>query len=334
MTGQALLQVEGLTVDLPTPNGPARILESVSFEVAKGESLGLVGESGCGKSMTALAIMGLLPAQAEVSGRVLFEGRDLMQTTEAEFCDFRGRRAAMIFQEPMTALNPVKTIGQQIAEGPRLHLDFSAAAAAKRAAELLDRVGMPPERFPLSLFPHQLSGGQRQRVMIAMALACDPELIIADEPTTALDVTVQARVLDLIADLTDQSGMALLMITHDLGVVAQTTDRAVVMYAGSVVESAPTVDLFARMAHPYTSGLFEAMPLAPGQNIVGRRLKTIPGRVPEPFARPDGCLFAARCARASARCHEAPPPAVEIGNSHAAFCVHPLENAASQDTGS
>ena len=327
-----LLQVENLSVEIDTPRGRARILDGLDFALDEGESLGLVGESGCGKSMTALAIMGLLPEAARARGRVLLDGRDLLTSDETTLCTLRGRRMAMVFQEPMTALNPVATIGRQVAEGPRLHLGLSGRAAEDRARRLLERVGLPPARFPLGLFPHQLSGGQRQRVVIAMALACQPALLIADEATTALDVTIQAQILDLLAEVAEEEGMALMVITHDLGIVAETTDRVMVMYAGAIVESGPTPELFRRMAHPYTDGLFAAMPRAEtlgvpaagGRAALRPRLATIPGQVPDPQDRPPGCSFAARCGHVTEACRRDEPPPVAVGESHAVLCFHPL----------
>ncbi|HMB76236.1 MAG TPA: ABC transporter ATP-binding protein, partial [Kiloniellaceae bacterium] len=234
MAAAPLLEVQDLRVEIAGPEGPIPILTGLDLTLAPGESLGVVGESGCGKSMLALAVMGLLPDLAQARGAVRFEGRDLLALNEAELCRLRGRRLAMIFQEPMTSLNPVKTVGRQVAEGLRLHAGLGRAEALARAAALLARVGLPAARFPLTLYPHQLSGGQRQRVMIAMALACEPALLIADEPTTALDVTIQRQILDLLLELAEERGMALLLITHDLGVVAETTDRSLVMYAGQI----------------------------------------------------------------------------------------------------
>ena len=326
-----LLEVEELSVVIDTPRGPAQILRDVSFELAAGASLGLVGESGCGKSMTALAVMGLLPEAARVTGRIRLDGEDLLAAEEARLCDLRGRRLAMVFQEPMTALNPVRTIGDQVAEGLRLHLSLDRAEAGARAGRLLERVGLPPARFPLSLHPHQLSGGQRQRVVIAMALACQPALLIADEPTTALDVTIQAQILALISEIAEEEDMALIMITHDLGVVAETTDRVLVMYAGRIVERGPTAGLFARMAHPYTRGLFAAMPQselpsghADSKADTRPRLATIPGEVPDPHTPPPGCPFASRCAYVTGDCHARMPPAVLIDHEHDAACLYPL----------
>jgi len=326
-----LLDVAGLSVALATDAGPAEILADVTFAIERGESVGLVGESGGGKSMTALAIMGLLPNGVRARGAIRFNGRDLLAADEASLCALRGRRIAMIFQEPMTTLNPVKTIGEQIAEGMRLHLRLGRAEAEARARRLLDRVGLPAPRFSPSLYPHQLSGGQRQRVVIAMALACGPDLLIADESTTALDVTIQAQLLDLIASVTAETGMALIMITHDLGIVAETTERMMVMYAGRIVEHGPTTEVFAHMAHPYTRGLFAASPhavLAPGSaaSTAGGhiRLAAIPGQVPDLARRPAGCVFADRCARRTDECLAGVPAAAAVGPGHAAACLHPV----------
>ena len=327
----ALLEIQDLAVEIATPRGAARVVEGVDVALERGESLGLVGESGCGKSLTALAVMGLLPEAARVSGVVRFEGRDLLSLDEPALCALRGRRLAMVFQEPMTALNPVRTIGDQVAESLLLHLGLTRAEAARRAAALLERVGLPTARFPLALYPHQLSGGQRQRVVIAIALACRPALLIADEPTTALDVTIQAQILDLIVEIAAEEGMALLMITHDLGVVAETTDRMLVMYAGRIVERGPTAEVFARLAHPYSRGLFAALPQvgeatrdAQGARAAARsRLSTIPGQVPSPLQRPAGCAFAPRCGHADEACRQTPLPVAEIGPDHVALCAHP-----------
>ena len=319
-----LLSVVDLTVTLDTPEGPAPILQDVGFELSAGASLGIVGESGCGKSMTALAVMGLLPAQARTRGKVIFEGRDLLALPEGDLCRLRGRRLAMVFQEPMTALNPVKTIGFQLAEGLRWHLGLGRGAAEARAVKLLDRVGLPQPRFAPGLYPHQLSGGQRQRVVIAMALACEPALLIADEPTTALDVTSQAAILDLLAEVTAEAGMALLLITHDLAVVWQNTQAMLVMYAGRVVERCGTMAVFDRMAHPYTRGLFAASPGALDIELwQGRRLATIPGTVPDPRHRPAGCVFAGRCPRARDDCLPAQPAEHRLDTRHAVACLHP-----------
>ena len=320
-----LLDVCDLTVTFPGMTGPAHVLDGVSFSVAPGEAVGIVGESGCGKSMTALAIMGLLPPTAAARGHIRLGDDDLMALPEPALCDLRGRKVAMIFQEPMTALNPVKTIGDQIGEGLALHLGLGRRARADRVRDLLDRVGLPAPRFSPGLYPHELSGGQRQRVMIAMALACEPELLIADEPTTALDVTTEARILDLILEVTAASNMALVMITHDLGIVAETAERVLVMYAGRVVEEGTAERLFAGMAHPYTAGLFAASPHAVEIDAGVRRprLAAIPGTVPEPSERPTGCAFAERCPRRTQMCIE-PPPLTALGEGHRVACFHPL----------
>jgi peptide/nickel transport system ATP-binding protein len=320
----SLLSVRGLSVTLETPAGPAAILQDVSFNLAAGGSLGLVGESGCGKSITALAVMGLLPERAQASGAIVFEGRDLLALPEAELCKVRGRRLAMVFQEPMTALNPVKTIGFQVAEGLRWHLGLGRADAEARAIRLLDRVGLPQPRFSPALYPHQLSGGQRQRVVIAMALACDPALLIADEPTTALDVTSQAAILDLLAEVAAEAGLALLLITHDLAVVWQNTREMLVMYAGRVVERGLTRQVFERMAHPYTRALLAASPGALDAALPpGRRLATIPGLVPDPLHRPPGCVFASRCPRMREDCLPAQPGERSLDPTHGVACLHP-----------
>jgi len=319
-----LLSLRHLHVALDTAQGLLPILEDVSFDLAAGSTLGIVGESGCGKSMTALAIMGLLPPAARAEGEIVFEGEDLLALPEAALCRRRGRRLAMVFQEPMTALNPVKTIGFQIAEGLRWHLGLSRAAAEARALRLLDRVGLPQPRFSPGLYPHQLSGGQRQRVVIAMALACEPALLIADEPTTALDVTSQAAILDLLAEVAGEAGLALLLITHDLAVVWENTAEMLVMYAGRVVERGRTEAVFHRMGHPYTRGLLAASPGALGSALPpGRRLATIPGQVPDPLHRPPGCVFAGRCPRAAADCLPAQPPERPLDPGHNVACLHP-----------
>ena len=318
----ALLEVLGLSVHL----GPAPILTDLSFTVERGETVGLVGESGCGKSMTALAVMALLPDRARTAGHIRLGGVDLLALDEPALCKLRGRKVAMVFQEPMTALNPVRSIGAQVAEAVRLHLNVGRAESDAQARRMLDRVGLPAPRFSASLYPHQLSGGQRQRVMIAAALACGPDLLIADEPTTALDVTIQAQILDLLRDLAAERRMAMLLITHDLGVVGQSCDRTLVMYAGRVAESGPTESVFRRRAHPYTHGLFAASPrmMAVAASITRARLPAIPGLVPDPLDRPPGCAFAARCPHCQPDCLPAPPPLRPVGEpSHAVACLHP-----------
>jgi len=319
-TEPPLLQVDGLWVTLDTPRGPAAALRGVSFTLRRGQTLGLIGESGCGKSLTALALMGLLPDSAQVQGRILLEGRDLVPLDEDAWCQLRGDRIGMVFQEPMTALNPLHPIGRQIGESLRLHKGLSGRAARAEALRLLERVQLPQAAQRLDAYPHQLSGGQRQRVVIAIALACGPDLLVADEPTTALDVTIQREVLALIQQLVAEDGMGLLLISHDLGVMAESVEQLMVMYGGQVVESAPTAELFQRPAHPYTRGLLAARPRLGLPR--GHRLATIPGRVPELADLPVGCAFAQRCDRVQPDCRPAPPAPVTVGPGHQARCLH------------
>jgi peptide/nickel transport system ATP-binding protein len=314
-----MLEVRSLQVSLPGPRGMAHALRGIDLDLARGETVGLIGESGCGKSMTALALMGLLPEGARVSGSIRFDGRELVGLDDTALCDLRGRRIGMVFQEPMTALNPLHTVGAQVAEPLRRHLRMGRAEARAEALRLLERVHLPQAAQRLDAYPHQLSGGQRQRVMIAAALACGPDLLIADEPTTALDVTIQREILDLIAELVAESGMALLLISHDLGVMAQNVERVLVMYGGSVVESGPTASVFARLAHPYSRGLFNARPRLGGGR--GQKLVTIPGRVPELIDLPPGCPFADRCHRVLDICREPPPP-FPVAVDHTARCFN------------
>ena len=311
----SLLHIDRLAVDI----GDARVLREVSMSIDKGETVGLVGESGCGKSMTALAAMGLLPERAKARGSISLMGEELIGADEARYCRIRGRRIAMVFQEPMTALNPVMTIGEQIAEGIRLHGKSEKIDAA--VERIMQRVGLPVARFSPGLYPHQLSGGQRQRIVIAIALAMEPELLVADEPTTALDVTIQIEILRLLADIVRDTGMALLLITHDLGVVAAMCRRILVMYAGRIVESGSTDSVMAQLAHPYTSGLLDALPATDG----GReRLAVIPGTVPGPRETIEGCAFAPRCSRSTDACRLAPPPLHALAEDHHVACLHPM----------
>lgn len=299
-TAQPLLVVKGLSISFAKGKGETPITRDVSFAIAHGERVGVVGESGCGKSVTGLALMGLLPARtARVRGTVLFRGKDLMSLSLREMQQLRGKEISMIFQEPMSALDPVFTIGQQLMETVRSHENLSRTQARERAIDALAEVGIPSPEARLDEYPHQFSGGMRQRVMIAMALICRPKLVIADEPTTALDVTVQAQITDLLCELSETTGTALLFITHDLGVVAETCSRLLTMYAGEVVESAPVDDVLYRPAHPYTSGLLRSLP---GLGRRGEKLPFIPGRVPAPNQMPDGCRFQARCPYATEGC--------------------------------
>jgi peptide/nickel transport system ATP-binding protein len=315
----ALLELDDLTVTLSTARGPAKPVRKVSFALERGETLGIVGESGSGKSMTALAILGLLPEGARTAGQVRFEGRELLTLDEAELCRVRGDRIGVVFQEPMTALNPLHSIGRQVAETLMLHRGMGAGASRREAIRLLDRVGIPDAARRVDAYPHQFSGGQRQRVTIAIALACGPDILIADEPTTALDVTIQRQILDLIAGLVEEDGMALILISHDLGVIAENVERTLVMYGGALVEEGPTDEVFARPSHPYTQGLFGARPrLGVGR---GTKLATIKGTVPELADMPPGCPFAGRCPLTIAACDAALPGPVELSPSHAARCI-------------
>jgi len=329
----SLLKVNRLTVRTEHKSRVIKILDDLNFNLERGKSLGVVGESGCGKSMMALAIMGLLPENMIVSGEVQLK-RNLLQLTEKELCLIRGNRISMIFQEPMTALNPVLPIGIQVSESIRLHKNLSRHQAQKNASKVLDRVGLPKQKFSRSLYPHQLSGGQRQRVIIAIAMACGPELIIADEPTTALDVTIQEQILNLISELVFEENMSLILITHDLGIVAENTDEMIVMYSGKIVECGPTKTIFEKLAHPYTRGLFKSIPdLAHtngGQNSASefytkKRLSTIPGRVPEFWDTSKGCSFADRCSRAQKNCHLNLPEIIQISKNHSVSCFLPYE---------
>ena len=317
-----LLDVSRLRVDLRTHRGSVPAVRDVSFSLERGDTVGLIGESGCGKSMTALALMGLAPDNAAVSGSVRLNGQELVGLGDRGWRQLRGNRIAMIFQEPMTALNPVHRVGAQIAEPLRLHQGMTAAAARQQVIALMERVGIPDPARRVDSFPHQFSGGQRQRIMIAMALACEPDVLIADEPTTALDVTVQKQILGLIRELVTERGMALILISHDLGLIAQNVQRMLVMYGGSVVESGPSADVFARPAHPYTRGLMAARPNMQHRLVAHRseRLPTIPGSVPDLFSLPPGCPFAGRCAYTEDACVTQQPPTVPLQGGHQFVC--------------
>ncbi len=313
-----LLGVGNLRTSFFTSDGEVRAVDGVTFDIDDGKTVGLVGESGCGKSVTALSIVRLLPGTGRiVGGEIRFQGKDLAGLPEQEMRRIRGNEISMIFQEPMTSLNPVMTVGDQIAETVRLHQGASRGEARNRAIEMLRLVKIADPQKRLGNYPHQFSGGQRQRVMIAMALACTPKLLIADEPTPALDVTIQAQILELIRELQGRLGMAVLLITHDLGVVAERADEVAVMYAGKIVESARPEVIFARPKHPYTVGLLDSLPSRGSRK---KRLAAIPGMVPSPLDWPAGCRFRDRCARADARCAAQPPPLIEIEPHHRVAC--------------
>jgi peptide/nickel transport system ATP-binding protein len=321
---ETILSVEDLRTYFFTREGITRAVDGLSFSVGAGETLGIVGESGCGKSVTALSIMRLLPPVLGrvVGGAIHFGGLDLLALDEAAMRGIRGNRIAMVFQEPMTSLNPVLTVGEQIAEAVIIHQGKSRSDAWTRAEEMLTLVRIPDASSRARDYPHQFSGGMRQRVMIAMALACNPQLLIADEPSTALDVTIQAQILKLMLELKERLGAAILMITHNLGVVAETCQRVIVMYAGRKVEEAPVLDLFDRPLHPYTRGLLACIPRHRAGAARSRRLMEITGIVPDLRAPLPGCPFAPRCGFATERCHTEPPGLAEHGGGHLAACWH------------
>ncbi|HET7879776.1 MAG TPA: ABC transporter ATP-binding protein [Acetobacteraceae bacterium] len=326
-SGPPLLEIDNLHTQFVTPAGIVRAVDGVSYSLRSGETLGVVGESGCGKSVTALSILRLVssPPGRIVDGAIRFEGTDLLKLTESEMEDIRGNRISMIFQEPMTSLNPLLTVGRQISEAIALHQGVSRRDAMDRAVEMLRRVHIPEPEQRAHAYPHQLSGGMRQRVMIAMAVSCNPKVLIADEPTTALDVTIQAQILDLMRELRDTLGTAIILITHDMGVVAENADRVVVMYAGRKVEEAPVDDLFERPAHPYTRGLLGSIPsldLAARTVPVRARLNEIKGMVPSLFNLPQGCSFAPRCALATDQCRVAAPKLEPHRAGHSVACWH------------
>ncbi len=320
----ALLEIENLQTHFRTPDGINRAVDGLSLGIEAGQTLAIVGESGCGKSVTAMSVLRLIPEPpGKIAGRIAFNGRDLLKLSDAEMRDIRGNEISMIFQEPMSSLNPVLTIGRQIREPLRLHQRLDRAAAEKRAVEMLALVGIPEPQRRVNEYSHQMSGGMRQRVMIAMALACNPKLLIADEPTTALDVTVQAQILDLMRELKQRVGAAIMLITHDLGVVAEVAEHVVVMYAGRKVEEAPARQLFARPRHPYTQGLLGAVPKL-GSSLTGdeQRLAEIPGLVPSLKNRIQGCVFASRCPRATDICRQAAPKLQDKAPGHWVACHH------------
>jgi peptide/nickel transport system ATP-binding protein len=324
-----LISVVDLVTAFHTDEGVVRAVDGVSWDLPDKGTLGVVGESGCGKSVMSLSLMRLLPETGVIErGKILFEKKDLAKLPDRDMRSLRGNRMSMIFQEPMTSLNPVHRVGQQIGEAVRLHRKASRKEARERAIEMLELVGIPAPKERVDAYPHELSGGMRQRVMIAMALACEPRVLIADEPTTALDVTIQAQILELLGKLQDEMGMSILFITHDLGVVAELTDRVIVMYAGKIVEKAPTRDLFAEPLHPYTRGLLASIPAHDAKHIGRKRLPTIAGMVPDLRRLPRGCRFQDRCPLVMPKCREAEPPLVTIdGREVACFAVTDKETA-------
>jgi peptide/nickel transport system ATP-binding protein len=321
--GETLLEIRGLKTHFASDEGMVHAVDGVDFKIARGETLGVVGESGCGKSVTAMTVMKLLamPPARIVAGEILWHGRDLVPLNADAMRAIRAREIAMVFQEPMTSLNPVYTIGEQIAEVLRLHEGLSRRAALDRAVGMLGRVKIPNPERRVRDYPHQFSGGMRQRVMIAMALACRPQLLIADEPTTALDVTIQAQILDLLADLKSEFGMAVMLITHAMGVIAESAERVVVMYAGRIVEEAPVGPLFAKPRHPYTRGLIRSIPRIDTAALRKVRLETIEGTVPSLVDPAPGCRFAPRCPHARAECTAATPQLRELSPGHKVACV-------------
>ncbi|MBI5275382.1 MAG: ABC transporter ATP-binding protein [Burkholderiales bacterium] len=319
----ALLEIQGLTTHFHTDDGWLHAVDGVDITVDNGETVCVVGESGCGKSVTAMTVLRLIPMPPGkiVAGRVLWDGTDLVQLPEEAMRRIRAKQIAMIFQEPMTSLNPVYTVGEQIAEAVRLHSGFGRRAAMDHAAEMLKLVKIPQPDRRINDYPHQFSGGMRQRVMIAMALSCNPRLLIADEPTTALDVTIQAQILELMDELKERMGMAIMLITHAMGVVAEMAQRVVVMYAGKVVEEAPVKELFANPRHPYTQGLIRSIPRIDRSKEERGRLETIPGTVPKLISPREGCRFAPRCKYVTDACKTATPPLREVAPGHKVACI-------------
>jgi oligopeptide/dipeptide ABC transporter ATP-binding protein len=326
MDNDLLLDLRDLKTYFFTSDGVAKAVDGVSYQLHRGETLGVVGESGCGKSVTALSILRLVPDPPgrTVEGEIIFEGNDLLKLTRAEMRRIRGNEISMIFQEPMTSLNPVFTIGNQISEAIILHQGLSKRDALAKSIEMLQKVGIPVPERRVHEYPHQLSGGMRQRAMIAMALSCNPKILLADEPTTALDVTIQAQILDLMFSLKEQLGMAIILITHNLGVVAESARRVVVMYCGKVVEEGPVMEIFKQPQHPYTQGLLQSLPRleekASGQK---QRLMEIPGIVPSPYNLPTGCMFHPRCPKAQQICQEQEPPLEKVPGGHESACFFP-----------
>ena len=320
-----VIKVEGLSVSFATPRGELKAVRDVSIELQEGESLGVVGESGSGKTVLSRSIMGLLPSTATRTGKISFQGKEISELPKDEVRELWGTGMAMVFQDPMTALNPVRRIGDQLTESLTVRLGMSKKDAKVRAIELLERVRIPDPQSMMRKFPYQLSGGMRQRIMIAIAVSCKPEMLFADEPTTALDVTVQAQVLELISELRKEFNMAMILVTHDLGVVAGHTDKIAVMYAGDVVEYAPTRELFANMKMPYTEALLKSIPRL--ETPTGTRLPVIEGRLPDPTKNEPGCPFANRCAYVTDKCRAEKPPLTDGGNNHFYRCWFPIGGA-------
>ena len=321
VNAEPLLRVEKLTTRFDTLDGVVTAVDGIDFDVQAGETLGLVGESGCGKSVTALSILRLLRCPpARIEGRVLFGGRDLLRLDADDVRSVRGSEIAMIFQEPMTSLNPVITIGEQVAEGVRLHQRLSRLESWRRAVDMLQRVQIPSPETRAAQYPHKLSGGMRQRAMIAMALSCGPKLVLADEPTTALDVTIQAQIMSLMMQLKQELNTAIVLITHDLGIIAETASRVIVMYAGRIMEEAPVRDLFKDPRHPYTRGLLGSVPVVGRGLRADRRLQEIPGMVPSPLHMPAGCRFNPRCPKVAPKCCHEAPPMVRLGDHRRVSC--------------
>lgn len=321
MDKEKLIDVNNLKTYFNTEKGVVKAVDGINFEIYPGETLGIVGESGCGKSVTSLSIMGLVesPPGEIVDGEIIYDGKDLTKLTPREMREIRGNKISMIFQEPMTSLNPVYTVGDQITEAILLHKDVNRQEAREHSIEMLNKVGIPLPEQRIDEYPHQLSGGMRQRVMIAMALCCNPALLIADEPTTALDVTIQAQILELMNDLKNKFDMSIMMITHDLGVIAEISDRVVVMYAGKIVEYTDVITLFKNPKHPYTWGLIDSIPKLEKEV---ERLSAIPGMVPDPLNFPEGCKYHTRCVLADDKCRLEEPEIVEIEPGHSVSCWH------------
>ncbi|EOU1743931.1 ABC transporter ATP-binding protein [Clostridium perfringens] len=317
--GKTLVEFKNLETHFHTGEGIVKAVNNVSFKIKEGETVCVVGESGCGKSVTAMSLMRLIPSPPGkiVGGEILFEGKDVLKFTEQELMDMRGNDISVIFQEPMTSLNPVFKIGDQICEAIILHQHLSKEEAEKKAIEVLKIIGIARAEEIMKSYPHELSGGMRQRIMIAMAVCCNPKLLIADEPTTALDVTIQAQILDLMRDIKEKLNTSILLITHDLGVVAEMADYVVVMYAGKVIEEAPVLELFKNPLHPYTQGLLKSKPSVNGNET---RLYSIPGQVPNPVGMPDNCYFNERCDRCMEKCKDVKPTLVDVGNRHKVSC--------------